>query len=398
MLHFDPYDPGFNADPYPVYKKFREAAPVFFCENKDFWLLTRHSEVVEAHRDAEIFTSQYGIMLEGPVEKVTRGNLITMLEPEHGLAKRLVGRLFGRPRMIELDGFIRRRAGELLEEAGERHGTGEFDFVSEITVRLPLDVISELLGIPEEYRSEVHHLCNGILIRGTPDDAANSQAAIMRIHGLFMRLAQERRAHPQADVISQLIADEVEDDQGVKRSLNDHEIAARFMEMALAGHETVAKAIPNGAMAFQKFPDQRRKLQKDRSLLMQAVDEVVRYDPPSQLQGRVVTRDVTLHGVTIPAMSRVILATGSASRDPEGFPDPDTFDITRQIDIKSHYFGYGVHKCLGIHLARQEIAILFDELFNRYPDWQVDPDRVTRLILSNVRGVATLPISLGKHA
>jgi len=398
MLHFDPYDSEFNADPYPVYKRFRAEAPVFFCENMNFWLLTRFRDVVAAHRDDATFSSEYGVLLEGPIEKVTRGNLISMAEPEHGLAKRLVGRLFGRPRMNELDGFIRRRAVELLEEAGEKHGTGEFDFVNEITVRLPLDVISELLGIPEEYRNEVHHLCNGVLIRGTPDDAANSQAALMKIYGLFMAMAAKRRANPSDDVISQLIADEAEDDQGVKRSLNDHEIAARFMEMALAGHETVAKALPNGAMAFQKFPDQRRKLKEDRSLLMQAVDEVVRYDPPSQLQGRVVTRDVTLDGVTIPALSRVILATGSASRDPEGFPDPDTFDITRQIDIKSHYFGYGVHKCLGIHLARQEIAITLDELFNRFPDWQVDPDRVTRLVLSNVRGVATLPISLGAHA
>jgi cytochrome P450 len=398
MLHFDPYDPDFNADPYPVYKRLREEAPVFFCENKNFWLLTRFQDVIAAHRDEVTFTSKYGITLDGPVEQVVRGNLITMPEPEHGLAKRLVGRLFGRPRMIELDGFIRRRAAELLEEAGEKYGTDEFDFVDEITVRLPLDVISELLGIPEEYRDEVHHLCNGILIRGTADAAANSQAALMKIYGLFMRLAQERRANPRDDIISQLIADEVEDDQGVKRSLDDHEIAARFVEMALAGHETVAKAIPNGAMAFQKFPAQRQKLQEDRSLLMQAVDEIVRYDPPTQLQGRVTTRDVTLRGVTIPAMSRVILATASASRDPEGFSDPDSFDITRQIDIKSHYFGYGVHKCLGIHLARQEIAITFDELFNRFPDWQVDPDRVTRLILSNVRGVATLPIRLGAHA
>jgi cytochrome P450 len=398
MLHFDPYDPAFNADPYPVYKRFREEAPVFFCENKNFWLLTRFQDVIAAHRDEETFTSKYGITLDGPVEQVTMGNLISMPEPEHGLAKRLVGRLFGRPRMIELDGFIRRRAAELLEAAGEKYGTGEFDFVSEITVQLPLDVISELLGIPEEYRDEVHYLCNGILIRGTADDAANSQAALQKIYGLFMGLAAKRRASPSDDIISQLIADEVEDDQGVKRRLNDHEIAARFVEMALAGHETVAKALPNGAMALQKFPGQRQKLKDDRSLLMQAVDEVVRYDPPSQMQGRVTTRDVTLHGVTIPAMSRVILATGSASRDPEGFPDPDNFDITRQIDIKSHYFGYGVHKCLGIHLARQEIAITLDELFNRFPDWQVDPDRVTRLILSNVRGVATLPIRLGAHA
>jgi len=184
----------------------------------------------------------------------------------------------------------------------------------------------------------------------------------------------------------------------VKHGLSDLEIAMRFVEMALAGHETVAKAIPNGAMAFEKFPEQRLKLMEDRRLLTQAADEIVRYDPPSQFQGRKTTRDVTIRGVTIPEGSRVLLATGSASRDPDAFPNADQFDISREIGLKNHYFGYGVHKCLGIHLARQEIAIAFDELFTRFPQWEVDPDRVTRLILTNVRGVATLPMRLGKHA
>jgi cytochrome P450 len=397
MLHFDPYDLAFIADPYSVYRRFREEAPVFFCQNMNFWLLTRYRDVVEAHGDEVTFTSKYGITLE---EAPARGRrtLITTPEPEHRIAKRLVSRLFGRPRMIALDAFIRKRAIELLEEAAEKGGNDEFNFVSEITVRLPLDVISELLGIPEEYRHDVHHLCNGVLVRGTENDAANSMAALQKINGLFLTLAKERRANPSDDVISQLIADEVEDEQGVRRRLSDDEIAMRFVEMALAGHETVAKAVPNGAMAFQSFPEQRRKLQEDRGLLYKAADEIVRYDPPSQLQGRVVTRAVTLDGVTIPEMSRVILATGSASRDPEGFPDPDVFDITREIDIKSHYFGYGVHKCLGIHLARQEIAIVFDELFKRFPNWEVDPGRVKHLVLSNVRGAASLPMRLGPHA
>jgi cytochrome P450 len=398
MLHFDPYDPQFLADPYPLYERLRKEAPVFYCQNMNFWLLTRYKDVVEAHGDEATYTSKYGVTLENTAGKGFQRSLISTPEPEHRLAKRLVSRLFSRPRMVALDEFIRNRAVELLEQAAERAGNGEFDFVGEFTVRLPLDVISELLGIPEEYRHEVHHLCNGILIRGTQSDAANSMAALQKALGLFLTLAKERRAHPGDDVISQLIADEVEDEHGVKHRLADEVIAMRFVEMALAGHETVAKAIPNGAMAFQKFPEQRRKLMEDRSLLQKAADEILRYDPPSQLQGRVATRAVTVQGVTIPEMSRVILATASASRDPEGFPNPDLFDITRDIDIKSHYFGYGVHKCLGIYLARQEIAITFDELFRRFPNWEVDPDRATRLVLSNVRGVATLPIRLGPHA
>jgi cytochrome P450 len=171
------------------------------------------------------------------------------------------------------------------------------------------------------------------------------------------------------------------------------------MEMGFAGHETVAKAIPNGAMAFHQFPEERMRLLNDRSLLPNAVDEILRYDPPSQLQGRTTTVDVTLHGVTIPAGQKVMLVTGAATRDPRSFSDADRFDVTRPVsDYMSIFFGFGVHKCLGIHLARQEIGVAFDELLSRFPNYEVSPERATRSILSNVRGVSSLPITLGQHA
>jgi cytochrome P450 len=195
-----------------------------------------------------------------------------------------------------------------------------------------------------------------------------------------------------------LIAEEVKDEHGGTHHMDDLEIAARFLEMGFAGHETVAKAIPNGAMAFHDFPEERERLRNDRSLLKNAVDEILRYDPPSQLQGRTTTSDVTLHDVTIPAGQKVMLVTGAATRDPRQFERADSFDITRPAsDYLSVFFGFGVHKCLGIHLARQEIGVAFDELLNRFPHYQVDPARATRAILSNVRGVASLPIVLGRR-
>jgi len=399
MLHFDPYSTEFHHDPYPLYARLRAEAPVFHQKAMNFWVLSRYDDVVAAHADEATFTSKFGVTIENLGGSKGGGQtLITMTEPDHGVAKRLVSKLFSRQRMAALDVFIRNRAVELLEQAAEEAGDGEFDFVGQFSVRLPLDVISELLGIPEEYRQEVHHLCNGVLIRGDAQDMANSMMDLQKIGALFIKLAQERRANPQDDVISMLIAQEVEGEDGVTHRLSDVEIGMRFVEMALAGHETVAKTIPNGAMAFQKFPDQRRNLLNDRKLLTQTVEEILRYDPPSHLQGRTTTREVTLHGVTIPTGARVMLATASATRDPDAFADPETFDITRESDIRSVYFGYGVHKCLGFHLARQEISIAFEELFNRFPDFEVDTDRATRLILSNVRGVATLPVRLGKHS
>lgn len=397
MLEFDPYDRDYGADPYPLYARLREEAPVFHNAKMKFWALSRYDDVVMAHRDAVTFSSAGGVTIEGHEAKMPL--LIVKDKPEHGWAKGLVVNLFSRPRMMALDIFIRKRAVELLEEAYEKYGPdGEFNFVSEFSVRLPLDVISELLSIPEELREEIHHLSNTIVYRGADQDEQAAGIATMRMLQLYTELAQDRRANPRDDVVSMLIAQEIKDENGVMHMMSDQEIGVRFLEMGFAGHETVAKAIPNGAMAFHKFPDQRALLADDRDLMTAAVDEILRYDPPSQLQGRTTTRDFELHGVTIPQGEKVMLLTASATRDPRAFEEPDRFDIERPLDNRSIFFGYGVHKCLGIHLARQEIAIAFDELFNRFPDHRVDPARVTRSILSNVRGVNSLPTQLGRHA
>jgi cytochrome P450 len=215
---------------------------------------------------------------------------------------------------------------------------------------------------------------------------------------VYLRLIRERRANPRDDVITLLMNTEVEDDSGVKRKLTDEELAVRFMELATAGHETVAKAIPNGAMAMTRFPTERAKLLADRNLVSNAVEEILRFDPPSQLQGRTTTRDVELHGVTIPKGVKVMLLTGAATRDERRFENPDVFDVSRDNDVVAIYFGYGIHRCLGIHLARLEIRVAFEELLGRFPDFRVDLDRSTRKVLSNVRGADTLPAELGRAA
>ena len=275
---------------------------------------------------------------------------------------------------------------------------GEFDFVKGLSVRLPLDVISELLGIPAELRQEIHELANQSMVRGDDSGAVNPEETMARTFEIYMALAAERRAQPRDDVISTIIAQTVKDETGKEVTMSDVEIAFRFQEMTIAGHETVAKALPNGAMAMQNFPDERAKLKADSSLIPNAVEEVMRFDPPSQLQGRTTTKDVQLHGVTIPAGCKTMLITGSATRDPRAFENPDQFDVTRELDQRSIYFGFGVHKCLGIHLARQEQVILWEEMFQRFPSFESDPSRVRRSILTNVRGVDFLPMTLGKHA
>jgi cytochrome P450 len=397
MVEFNPYSREFSYDPYSIYAKLREEAPVYHNEAMKFWALSRYADVVAAHHDTATFSSAKGVTIEGT--EAAMPLLIVKDPPDHSWAKGLVVKMFSRPRMQELEIFIRKRAAELLEEAYEKHGPdGEFNMVSEFSVQLPLSVIAELLGIPEEYRDEIHQLSNAIIYRGEDQDEQDAARATMRQIELYSGLAADRRANPREDVITMLINEEVTDEAGEKHRMSDFEIAVRFQEMGFAGHETVAKGIPNGAMAFHAFPDERKKLAADRSLLANAVEEILRFDPPSQLQGRATTKDVELHGVTIPAGEKVMLLTGSATRDPSAFAEPDTFDISRKADWRSIYFGFGVHKCLGIHLARQEIAIVFDELLTRFPDYEVDPSRITRAIMSNVRGVGTLPMRLGRHA
>jgi cytochrome P450 len=398
MLTFDPYDREYGLDPYPLYSRLRDEAPVYHNPGMKFWALTRFEDVLNAHKDAKLFSSAGGVTIEGT--EASMPFLIVKDQPEHTWSKALVVKLFSRPRMIALDAFIRTRAAGLLEGLYDKHGpNGEFDFVAEFTVPLPLSVISELLGIPEEYHEEIHHLSNITVSRGPDRDMNEVAKATMRTMQIYMELAADRRANPRDDVVSMLIAEEVQGEDGAKHRLEDHEIAARFLEMGFAGHETVAKAIPNGAMAFHHFPEEHDRLLNDRSLLKNAVDEILRFDPPSQLQGRTTTSDVTMHGVTIPAGEKVMLVTGAATRDPRTFENADRFDITRPVsDYLSVFFGFGVHKCLGVHLARQEIAVAFDELLTRFPNYRVAPERATRAVLSNVRGVATLPITLGERA
>ncbi len=389
MIDFNPYDQAFADDPYPIYRQLRDEAPVHHCEPLKFWALSRYADVLEAHKDFKTFSSTGGVTIEG--YEVGTPLLIIKDPPEHRWHKALITRVFTPTRMAALEPFIRQRVVSLLEQCSHKN---EFDFVQEFALQVPLEVISELIGIPKEHRQEIHDLSTKLLSRDGATGMMEMAQIMGSLLGTYTGLVQERRANPRNDPISHLIETEVQDEDGVPRRLDDHEMAFRFSELAAAGHETVAKAIPNGAMAFQRFPGERRKLLDKPDLLPGAVEEILRFDPPSQLQGRLTTRDVTLHGVTIPAGSKTMLLTGAATRDERKFEQPDVFDISRVAPVDSIFFGFGIHRCLGVHLARLELRIAFEELFRRYPDFEVAPERATRSVLSNVRGVSALPAAL----
>ncbi|MBL7489836.1 cytochrome P450 [Frankia sp. AgB1.9] len=390
MVEFNPYDPATYRDPYPVYRALRDEAPVFHNPDLRFWALSRHADVLAAHNDWDTYSSAGGVTIEG----TEAGSPMIILRdpPEHRWHRKIVGKVFTPRRMLDLEPYIRRRAGELLDRFAD---SDEFDIVREFSVTLPLDVISELLGIPEEHRATVNEAADAMLMRG---DGADDEQVFAESAGtllnLYLSLVAERRKKPTGDPISLLIETKVADDEdGATRAMDDDEIAFRFIELSVAGHETVAKAIPNGLMALTRFPEQRRLLLADPSRYDRAAGETLRFDAPSQLQGRTTKRDVELHGVTIPAGDRVMLITGSALRDERVYENPDVFDLNRRDEPSTVFFGFGIHRCLGAHLARLEVRVALEEVLRRFPDFVADPTRAVMKVSSNVRGAANLPFA-----
>ena len=387
MVVYNPFDHRIVDNVYDVYRQLRDDAPVYYNPDVDFYALSRFDDVINAHLDPSTYSSSHGVTIEG----IDSGQpfLIVKDPPEHTWHRKIVSRVFTPRRISGLEPFVRQTAAALLDRHLDSDG---FDAVTEFSFRLPLDVIGALIDIPADMRQEVHEKSDILNARdGTevaPDAAVQASAALVQ---MFAGLVAERRKHPGDDVISMLMATEVEDDDGRTRMMEDGELAFRFLELAFAGHETVAKLIANGIVALAWYPGARRELAADPELVPVAVEELLRWDPPSQYQGRWTTRPVELHGTTIPADKRVVLLTGSATHDERRFENPELFDIHRRID-RHVSFGFGIHLCLGAALARLEIRVAIEELLKRFPEFEVAGSGVVRQYGSNVRGLQNLPI------
>jgi len=388
-LVYNPYLFETQHNPYPIYARLRDEAPVYYNPDLDFWALSRYADVLGAHKDPVTYISSRGVTLEGA--EGDQDLLITKDPPLHDWHRKVVSRVFTPRRVNGLEPFMREYCARLLDPfVGERG----FDVVEQFSIQLPLAVIGELLGIPEELRQEVHHLADRMFTRDeTGTVSQDAAAAQVELATLLFGVVTDRRRNLGDDVISLLISTEVTDDEGNGWYLTDEELATRVLELAFAGHETVARLVANGVVALAWYPQQRAELVADRSLLPNAVEEMLRWDAPSHYQGRWTATDVTLHGTTIPADSRVILVTGAANHDDRVYEEPALFDIHRKIDTTVS-FGYGVHFCLGASLARLETRIAFDELLDRFPEYGIDDAGIERMRSSNVRGLAKLPITL----
>jgi len=390
-LYWDPFDTELDSDPYPVWRRLREHCPVYYNERYDFFALSRYADVEAAHRDAATFISGRGTVLELMGRDLSgAGQMIFMDAPEHTSLRALVSRAFTPRHTAGLEDEIRRICAELLDSQAGRSG---FDYVADFGAQLPSRVIATLVGVPPEDREEqrrnidqVFHIEPGV---GMINDI--SLSAQIALNTYLRRLVERRRAEPADDLLSALGQAEITDEHGTVRRLSVDETAAFGNLLFSAGTETVGRLLGNAAVLLARYPDQRRLLVEDPALIPRAVEELLRFEPPSPVQGRWTTRPVERHGVRIPAEAKVLLLTGSAGRDDRVVPDGDRFDVRREPH-QHLSFGHGVHFCVGAALARLEGRIALEETLRRHPRWELDEGGVVRAHTSTVRGYSAVPI------
>ncbi|MGE2692444.1 cytochrome P450 [Mycolicibacterium pulveris] len=390
---FDPFSEEFFNGPWDIYRRLREHAPVYYNAEYDFYALSRHEDVAAAYKDFETYSSAYGLDLATvrSDEPMVAKMIIVMDPPEHRQMRSLVNKVFT-PRAIEA---MRPMVTETIERHLSRVDPDQFDVVADFSALFPVDVISQMLGVPEEYRQQVGEWVDTSLRRepGQIDMSEKGLQAVGELMGLYYNLIQQRRAEPRDDMFSRLIAAEVERDDGEKQQLDDFEIAGFATLLGGAGAETVTKLVGNAAVTFARFPEQWQKLLDDRGKIPAAVEELLRYEAPNQYNVRRSMKEVHLHGVTIPEGKPVFLLAGSANRDPEAFTDADTFDIERdRSEAQNLGFGYGVHSCLGAALARMESAIALEMLLDFMPRYEVLWDQCKRVAAQNVAGWSNVPV------
>jgi len=393
VLDWDPFDVDLDAAPHATWRRMRDEAPAYWNERYGFWALSRFADVQAAHRDVATFISGRGTVLELMGEDLSRtGQMIFLDPPEHDRLRQLVSRAFTSRRVTGLESTIRAICAEDLDRFV---GSGGFDYLADFGAHLPSQVISSLMGVPEPDREPVRELIDTIfhIEPGVGMINETSFGAQLALRDYFNDQVAERRRAPSDDLFTGLVEASIVDDSGVSRQLTQDEAADFAILLVGAGTETVARLLGWVAVVLAEHPDQRAALAADPGLIPNAIEELLRYEAPSPVQGRWTTREVVFHGSAIPAGSKVLLLTGSAGRDERAFPHADRFDVHRRFD-QHLSFGYGIHFCLGAALARLEGRIALEETLRRFPEWEVDHERAERLHTSTVRGYKRVPIRI----
>jgi cytochrome P450 len=389
-LYYDPFSIEIDKDPHPLWKRMRDEAPLYHNERFKFWALSRYDDVERGLVDWDTYRSGKGSTLETILAEMEIPSGMILMEdpPVHDVHRKLMARVFSPRAMEAVEPKVREFCARTLDE---RVGSGRFDFIEDLGAIMPMRTIGYLLGIPEEDQEAIRDVLDeGLKIK---DDGSEIPQNDYMGSGfmMFVDYINWRREHPSDDLMTKLLNAEFEDETGTVRRLREDELLTYVGLLAGAGNETTTRLVGWTGKVLAENPDQRAEIAADRSLLPQAIEEILRYEAPSPVQARMMTRAKEYYGETVPEGSIMLLINGSGNRDDRHFPDGDRFDIHRKID---HHlsFGYGLHFCLGAALARLEGRVALDEVLNRWPEWDVDWDNVKQAHTPTVRGWEKLPV------
>ena len=388
-VYYDTYDVAINADPYPVYRRLREEAPVYYNDTHDFFAVSHYADVEKGLLDAQTYISGKGGIIELIKADIAMPPGVIIFEdpPTHTIHRRLLSRAFTPRRVAELEPKIREFCALSLDPLV---GTDRFDFIADLGARMPMQVISMLLGIPESDQEAVRDHVDASLRTeaGKPMQVKENFVT----GAMFADYVDWRAEHPSDDIMTELLNVEFTDETDTVRKLTRNELLTYLEVLAGAGNETTTRLIGWTAKVLADHPDQRAELVADPSLIPNAIEEILRYESPAPHVGRCVAKqDLVVHGTEVPAGSVMLFLLGSANRDDRRFPNGDSFDIHRN-DGRHLTFGNGIHLCMGAALARMEGVIALEEVLTRFPAWDVDVENATLSPTSTVRGWETLPV------
>jgi cytochrome P450 len=392
---FHPFSEEFFTNPFDIYRRMREEAPLYYDEQEDFYALTRHVDVAAALKDFETYSSSRGCDLAMVRKGISaeQKSIIFMDPPEHRHMRSLLNKAFT-PRAIQSQ---HETVHEVIDKYLSAADPEQFDVVQDFSGPFPVEVITRMAGVPEEYRQQVRHWIDISLSREPGQIEINETGMQANIDTAmyYFGLVQERRENPQDDMISRLIAAEIPCDDCKLRQLDDVEITSFATLLGGAGAETVTKLVGSAAVLFARNPDQWEKLKEDRSKVPAAVEELLRYEGPVQYNVRYTLKEAHVSGGTIPAGKPVFVMNAAANRDPEAFTDADTFDIDRDQTEAQHLgLGYGIHSCLGAALARMESRVALEKLLDFMPRYEVLWDGCKRVNMQNVAGWLNVPVQV----
>jgi cytochrome P450 len=392
-VYYDPYDVEIDRDPYPTFRRLREEAPLYYNDRHDFYAVSRYDDVERGLVDRATFISGRGGVLELIKAGIDMPSGIVIFEdpPTHTIHRSLMSRVFTPRKVAALEPQMRAFSAACLDPLV---GEERFDLISTFAAQMPMKVIGMLMGIPEADQNSVREQVDANL--------RTAEGEPMKVSGdgfvtgeQFAEYLDWRAEHPSDDIMTDLLNAEFEDETGTRRRLTRQEVLTYIEVVSGAGNETTTRLIGWMGKVLAEHPDQRRELVADRDLIPNAIEEILRYEPPAPHVGRCASRDVELHGRVVPEGSAVLFLIGAANRDDARFDDPDRFDIHREIG--SHLtFGYGPHFCLGAALARLEGRVALDEILSRFPEWDVDLADAKLAPTSTVRGWERLPLVVSR--